>query len=211
MCAQGSTGVMALICKQHVDLKNKSLWEAVMQRLFNQGVRVLAVVKTLRYRNPKVDIMAAVKPIVIASHGWRTAGMETPTATPPARMHDCIWIWQGSEDIGFITEGRCAEWMVNGLHLYSWPLKALHPTTVSQHVSSPKSYQVEFSLRTWERRHGSCCYSTDSQGQVGAAHSPQLPPGSTILHKDWIKAGPKHPEKHGPWRTHNFLTHILLM
>lgn len=34
----------------------------------------------------------------MASHGSRTAGMETPTATPPASMHDCNWIWyRGSE------------------------------------------------------------------------------------------------------------------
>lgn len=99
MCAQDSTGVMALICKQHVDLESKCLWEAVMQRLFNQGVLVYAVIKTLRYRNPMVETTAAVNPIVMASHGWWTADMETPTATPPARMHDCIWIWQRRSEL----------------------------------------------------------------------------------------------------------------
>lgn len=40
------------------------------------------------------DIMAAAKPIIMASQGWRTADMETLTATPPARMQDCRWIWK---------------------------------------------------------------------------------------------------------------------
>lgn len=72
---------------------------AMWWRLFNQAVYVHVVMKTLRYRNPIVDTTAARNPIVIASHGWCTADMETPTATPPARMHDCICIWRRSEDI----------------------------------------------------------------------------------------------------------------
>lgn len=200
MCAQDSTGVMALICKQHVDLECKRLWEAAMQRLLNQGVRVYAVIKTLRYRNPMVETTAAVNPIVMASHGWRIADMETPTATPPARTHDCKWIWR-----------RRSELVLSLLVLKKVQVHSLQPIAtlfIKQHSSEItyliSSYQVEFSLGTREHRHSSCGYSTDSQGQVGAAHCPQLPPRSTIVHKDWIKAGPKHPEKRRPWRTEDF-------
>lgn len=61
-------------------------------------VSVYVVIGTLRYRKPMVDTTAAVNPIAMASQGWWTPEMETPTATPPARMHECIWIWERSRD-----------------------------------------------------------------------------------------------------------------
>lgn len=72
------------------------------------------------------------------------------------------------------------------------------------------SYQVEFPLGTGEHRQGSSCYCTDSQGKVGAAHGPKLPPGITTVHKDGVKTGPKHPEKQCPWRTEKRISNVLL-
>ena len=50
-------------------------------------------IKTLRYWNPTAERTAAENPIVMASHGWWTADKATPTATPPAWMQECMWIW----------------------------------------------------------------------------------------------------------------------
>lgn len=149
-----------------------------------------------------VDTTAAVNPIVMASHGWWITDMGIPTATPPASMHDCIWIWQGS--------GDKPDYAVFGVGLVaSVVLKQLFEPTVTIHgraqwwvnISSVRSYQVEFSLGTGEHRQSSCCYSTDSQGQVGATYGRLLPPWNIVIHKDWIETGPKHPEKQSTWRT----------
>lgn len=63
--------------------------------------------KTFRYRNPVVDTTAAMNPIVMASHGSRTADTETPTATPPASMHDCKWIWYRGSGALCFGSGLC--------------------------------------------------------------------------------------------------------
>lgn len=54
-----------------------------------------------------VDTTAAMNPIVMASHGSRTADTETPTATPPASMHDCKWIWYRGSGALCFGSGLC--------------------------------------------------------------------------------------------------------
>ena len=171
-------------------------------------VILLVMKKTLRYLCPMVDTTAAVNPITMASHGWWTADMETPIATPPARVHRCIWIWQRSEDIknqimqtpSILTDiilGKISR--SQGRHL---PIQSSSLWYMFR-ISGVRSYQVEFSLGTGEHGHGSCCYRTDSQGQVGAANGLELPPSATIIYKHRVKTGPKHPEEHSPCRTEN--------
>lgn len=70
MCVQDGAGVMALKCKQHVDLENKEFMSPCGVKIISsKGVCVHVGIKTLRYRNPMVDTTAAVNPIVMASHG----------------------------------------------------------------------------------------------------------------------------------------------
>lgn len=60
-------------------------------------------------------------------------------------------------------------------------------------------YQTELSC--WVQKHSdsSCCCSTGSQSQVGAAHNLQVPLWSAVIHEDGIKAGPEHPYEHWAW------------
>lgn len=46
---------------------------------------------TFMYRYPKADKRAAQNPIVMAIHGWWTAVIATPMATPPDRAE--LWTW----------------------------------------------------------------------------------------------------------------------
>lgn len=78
------TGIVALMCQQHVLLKDRIGQDVRKQMQPDLCGFVLAKIETLRYRNPTVERMAAENPIAMASHGFITAGKATPTATPPA-------------------------------------------------------------------------------------------------------------------------------
>lgn len=120
MRAQNVTRILALMFQQHIRLKDKM--RDIVRRTWPAPCAFdHRKIKTLRYWNPTAERTAAENPIVMASHGWWTADKETPTATPPAWMHECIWIWEKLVNYHLVHSLMLCSFQLGSLTRLSFP------------------------------------------------------------------------------------------